>query len=99
MVFFMLLLSTTDHFLMFFFFQRILSGIAPECQTAWIQIGPDSDGPDLGPNRLQRSSTGGHNSPPVRSENDDAAKHKLHFVSEKAESEVRTSYNGTSKAK
>ena len=32
---------------------KILSGIPSECQTVWIQIRPDSVGPDLGPNCLQ----------------------------------------------
>ena len=42
-------------------FQKILSGTLSGCQTVWTQIRTDilsvsSDGPDLGPNCLQRLS-------------------------------------------
>ena len=39
------------------FFFKILSGIAPECQTVWIQFRSDVFfRPDLGPNYLQMLS-------------------------------------------
>ena len=37
-------------------FQKVLSGISSECQTAWIQIRPNHVQPDLVPNCLQMLS-------------------------------------------